>query len=46
MSGHRVTVKGQPMSSPAAIAPIATASENQKDDDDNENEVHVFLQNV
>jgi hypothetical protein len=31
---------------PPAIPPIATASEDQKDNDDNENEIHIFLQNI
>jgi hypothetical protein len=31
---------------PPAISPIATASEEQKNNDDNKNEIHSFLQNM
>jgi hypothetical protein len=39
-------VKGEPLSTPAAIAPITTTSEEQKKDDDNKNEFHGFLQDM
>jgi hypothetical protein len=38
------TAKGKPPLSPTAIAPIATASEEQKENEDKENETHDFLQ--
>jgi hypothetical protein len=39
-------VKGEPLSTPATIAPITAASEEQKEDDDNKNEFHRVLQNM
>jgi hypothetical protein len=38
--------KEVPLLTPAIIAPIATASEEQKEHDNNENEFHSFLQNM
>jgi hypothetical protein len=34
------------LSPPAAVAPIATASEEHKEDNDNKNKFHIFLQNM
>src|SRR6202035_2101779 len=38
--------KYKPLLPPPAISPIATASEEQKNNDDNKNEIHSFLQNI